>query len=114
MERLLPQLRSLGDKIVRIAKQHIATGERQKTDRHVDQKDPPPRVGVGYPAPQGRTDDWRNQGGEAKQGHRYALLFDREGVEQHPLTARLQTAARQALDHAKQDQLTETSSHSAQ
>src|SRR5215472_3978976 len=106
MERLLPQLSALSDKIVRIAKQSIATGERQKTDGHIDQKDPAPRVRVRYPAAQGRADDWRNQGSKAKQGHRYALLFRRESVQQDSLTAGLQTATRQALHHAKQNQLT--------
>src|SRR5215469_3785732 len=113
MERLLPQLSALSDKIVRIAKQSIATGERQKTDGHIDQKDPAP-LRVRYPAAQGRADDWRNQGSKAKQGHRYALLFRRKSVEQHPLGAGLQTAARQALDHAEQDQLTETPGHPTQ
>src|SRR6516164_4552409 len=114
MERLLSQLRALGDEIIRIAKQGVATGERQKTDRHIDQKDPAPRVGVGYPTTEGRTDDWRDQGSKAKQCHRYALLFRRESVEQHSLAAGLQTTARQTLHHAKQDQLTEAPGHSAQ
>src|SRR5215469_15972692 len=42
MERLLSQLRALGEEIVRIAKQGITPAERQEADRHVDQKDPPP------------------------------------------------------------------------
>ena len=114
MERLLPQLHALGGEIVRVAKQGITPGKRQETDRHVDQEDPAPRVGVGYPAAQGRADDRRDQGSEAEQRHRHALLFRREGVQQHALAARLQTAARQALDHAEQDQLTETAGHAAQ
>ena len=52
-ERLLSQLGTLGDEIVWLAKQEITSDERQETDRHVDQKDPAPRVGVGYPAAQG-------------------------------------------------------------
>jgi hypothetical protein len=114
VERLLPQLRTLGDEIVWLAKQEITSGECQETDRHVDPKDPAPRVGVRYPAAQRRTDDRRNQGSETEQGHRHALFFGRESVEQHPLTTRLQTAARQALDHSKQDELTESTGEAAQ
>jgi hypothetical protein len=114
MERLLPQLRTLGDEIVWLAKQGITSGECQETDRHVDQKDPAPRVGVRYPAAQGWADDRRNQGSEAKQRHRDALLFPRKGIKQYALAAWLQTAACQALDHAKQDELTETTGEAAQ
>src|SRR6516162_10299011 len=56
-ERLLPQLCTLGDEIVWLAKQEITSGECQQTDRHIDQKDPPPRVGVRYPATEGWADD---------------------------------------------------------
>src|SRR6516225_6375702 len=114
MERLLPQLCTLGDEIIWVAKQGITSGECQETGRHVDPKDPAPRVGVRYPAAQRRTDYRRNQSSETEQGHRHALFFGRESVEQHPLTARLQTAARQTLNHAKQDQLTETTGEAAQ
>ena len=102
------------DKILRVAKHGVAPGKRQKTDRHVDQKDPSPVVRVRYPAAEGRTDDRRDQRRQAEQRHRHALLFPREGVQQHPLAAGLQTAARQTLDDAEQDQLTETAGHSAQ
>ncbi len=81
MERLLPQLHSLGDKIIRVSELGITPGECQETDGHVDQKDPPPVVLVRYPAAQGRTDDWRDQGCHGKQRHRDALLFRREGVQ---------------------------------
>ena len=51
---------------------------------------------------------------KAEQRHGYALLFPREGVQQYPLTAGLQTAARETLDDAEQDQLSQTASQSAQ
>ena len=35
--RLLPKLRALGDEIVWLAKQEIASGECQQTDWHVNQ-----------------------------------------------------------------------------
>ena len=38
----------------------------------------------------------------------------RKGVQQHALTGGLQAAARQTLDDAKQDQLTETAGHAAE
>src|SRR6516162_652848 len=114
MEWLLSQLNALGGEIIRIAKQRVTPGERQDTDRYVDQKYPAPRVGVRYPPTEGRTDDRRDQRSESKERHRYTLLFRRESVEQHSPAARLQTTARQALNHAKQDQLTQAPSHSAQ
>src|SRR5271170_3480969 len=99
--------------MVWITQQRITAGKRQETDRHVDQKDPAPRVGVGYPAAQGWADDRRDQHREAKQRHRDALLFDRKRVEQYALAARLQTAARQPLHHTEQNELTEASGQSA-
>ena len=114
MERPPPQLRTLFHKIFRVAEKGVTSGKRQKTDRHIDQKDPPPLVLVRQPATQGRTDDRREQGRQAEQRHRHALLFPREGVEQNRLAAGLQTAACQTLDDAEQDQLTETAGHSAQ
>ena len=42
MERLFFQLRTLLDKIVRIAKHGIACAERQDPDGHVDQEHPAP------------------------------------------------------------------------
>ena len=110
MERLLSQFRTLGDKIVRIAKQGVASAKRQETDGHVDQKHPAPIVSVRYPTAQGRTDHRRDQHSKAEQRHGYALLFPREGVQQHSLAAGLQTAARETLDDAEQDQLTQTAS----
>ena len=82
MERSSPQLHPLFHKILRVAEESDVTGaKRQKADRHVDQKDPPPLILVCQPTAQGRTDDWRKQGGEAEQRHRHALLFSRKGVE---------------------------------
>src|SRR5208337_1080709 len=109
MERLFPQLRTLGDEIIRISKQEITTGERQDTDGHVDQKAPAPIVSVRYPTAQGRTDHRRDQHSKAEQRHCCALPFPREGVQQYPLAAGLQTAARETLDDAEQDQLTQAS-----
>src|SRR5277367_304952 len=100
--------------MVWITQQRITAGKRQETDRHVDQKDPAPRVGVRYPATQGWADNRCNQGSETEQGHRHALFFGRKSVEQYSLAAWLQAAARQALDHAKQDELTETPGEPAQ
>ena len=66
LKRLLPQLNALSDQIIRVAKRGPTCGERQETDRHVDQEDPPPRTGIRDPAPQGRTDGGRNQRREAE------------------------------------------------
>src|SRR6516164_6512293 len=114
MERLLAQLRTLGDEIIRIAKHGVTCAERYDADRHVDQKAPAPIVSVGYPTAQGRADDGRDQHGKAEQRHGYALPFPRKGVQQYPLTTGLQTTARETLDGAEQDQLTQTASQSAQ
>src|SRR5271155_2013482 len=114
MERLLAQLRTLGDEIVRISKQEVTTGERHDPDGHVDQEAPAPVVSVRYPTAQGRPDDGRDQHGKSEQRHCHALPFPREGVQQYPLTAGLQAAARETLDGAEQDQLTQTAGQSAQ
>ena len=65
----------------------------------------PPRV---------RTDDWGQQGSQAEQRHRNALLLDGKGVQQHALAGRLKTAPGQALQDAKHNQLTEAGGHSTQ
>src|SRR5271154_1245763 len=114
MERWPLQLRPFFHKIFRVAEKCITSPECQETDRHVDEKDPPPFVLICQPATQGWTDDWRQQSRQAEQRHRHALLFWREGVQQNGLTAGLQTAACQTLNDAEQDELTETAGHSAQ
>ena len=113
MERLLLQFRTLGDEIIRIAKHDVTCAERRDADRHVDQEAPAPIVSVRYPTAQGRADHRRNQHGKAEQRHCHALPFPREGVEQYPLTAGLQTAAGESLDDTEQDQLTQTAGQSA-
>ena len=114
LKRPLPQLAALGDEIVRVAELGIAGGKYQGPDRHVDQEDPSPTVLVRDPSAEGRADHRRDQGGEAKERHRNALLFRGEGVQQHALAGGLQTAAREALDDAEQDQLAEAAGHPAQ
>jgi hypothetical protein len=103
--RLPPLLRALGREIVRVTDYGVAGCRGQKADWDVDVKDPPPRIVIRNPAAEGRPDDRRDQGSQAKQRHRGALLLPREGIEQHFLAARLQPAAREALDHAEQNQL---------
>ena len=88
--------------------------QRQEADGDVDPEHPPPGVVVGYPAAERRTDDRRDQRGQAEQRHGHALPLDREGVQQHALAARLKTAAGQTLEHAEQDQLPEARGHAAQ
>src|SRR5262249_21770383 len=102
-ERPPPQLHTLLGEIVRIPEERVTPSKCQKTNRDVDKEHPTPRIAVRYPTTEGRTDDWRQQGGQAEQRHRYALLLAREGVEQHPLATWLKTAASQALQHAEQD-----------
>jgi hypothetical protein len=114
MERPSPQLRPLFHKIFRVAEKGVTSAKCQKADRHIDQKDPPPLVLVSQPATERRTDDRREQGRQAEQRHRHALLFSRESIQENGLTAGLQTATRQALDDAEQDELTETTGHSTQ
>ncbi len=114
LKRLLLQLAALGDEIVRVAELGITAGKYQDPDGHVDQEDPSPTVLVGDPSPERRADNRRDEGRQAKERHRNALLFPGEGVQQHALAAGLQTAARQALDNAKQDKLTEAAGHPAQ
>src|SRR5271155_1333796 len=100
MKRLLLQLRTMGDEIIRIAKHDVTCAERCDADGHVDQEAPAPIVSVRYPAAQGRAEHRRDQHGKAEQCHGSALPLPREGVEQYPLTAGLQTAARETLDDA--------------
>src|SRR6202040_3273906 len=103
--RLPSLLRALGREILRVMDHGVARGEGQKADWEVDVKDPTPRIVIRNPATEARPDDRRDQGSQAKQRHRGALLLPREGIEQHSLAARLQPAAREALDHAEQNQL---------
>ena len=114
MERPSPQLRPLFHKIFRVAEKGVTSAKCHETDRHIDQKDPPPLVLVRQPAAQGRTDDWREQGCKAEQCHRHALLLARKGVKEYALTAGLQTTTCQTLNDAEQDQLTKTAGHSTQ
>ena len=114
MERPPLQLRPLFHEIFRVAEKGVTSAKRQETDWHIDQKDPAPLILVRQPAAQGRTDDRRQQGRQAEQRHRHALLFSREGVQQNGLTAGLQTAPCQTLNDAEQDELTETAGHSTQ
>ena len=112
-QRLLPQLHTLLREIVRIPQQSITRSKRHETHWNVDVEHPSPRIAVRDPAAERRTDDRRQKGSQAKQRHRNALLLDRKGVQQHALTGRLKTAARQALHDAKHNQLTETCGHPA-
>src|SRR5262249_3354655 len=106
-ERPALQLRTLPREIVRVPELGITGGKCQETNGYVDKEHPAPRIAARDPTAERRTDDRRHQGGEAEQRHRYALLLGREGVQQHPLATRLKTAAREALQHAEQDQLAE-------
>ena len=53
---------------------------------------------------------WSDEGGDAEEGLRGALLLGRKGIEQDALAAGLQTAAGETLHDAKKDQLTRDSS----
>ena len=111
-ERLLLQLDALLLKIVGVPEQGITRGKRQQTDRNVEVKHPSPRITVGNPPAQRRTDNRRQEGSQAEQRHRNTLFFYRKRIQQHALTGRLKTAPRQALHDAKRNQLTETGGHS--
>ena len=101
--RMPPLLRPLGREILWVTHDSVTGGESQKADWEVDIEDPPPRIVVCNPAAEGRPDDRCDQSRQAKQRHCDALLLPREDIEQHSLTARLQPAARQTLDHAEQN-----------
>ena len=101
MEWLLPQLLALSDEIVRISKEEVTTDERQDPDGHVDQKAPAPIVGVRYPTAQGRTDDMGAiSTAEPNIVMATPCLSRGKASSEYPLTAGLQTAARETLDDA--------------
>ena len=88
--------------------------EREEADRDVEVEDPAPAVVVGDVAAERRPDDRREQRGDAEERLRGALFLRRKRVEQHALARRLQSAAGQALQHARDDQHVEARRHAAQ
>jgi hypothetical protein len=57
------QLLAFFHEIVRVAENGVTSGERHEPERHIDQKYPAPVILVSQVTAQGRTDDWRQQGG---------------------------------------------------
>ena len=113
-ERPLPQLHALCREVIGVPECDGTRAQGQEADGDVDPEHPPPGVAVGYPAAERRTDDGRDQRGQAEQRHGHALPLDREGVQQHALAGRLKTTAGKTLEHAEQDQLPEPRGHAAQ
>src|SRR6185503_12484448 len=99
------ELGALFLEVVGVLDHGVGGDQREQTNRDVDQKDPSPVVVDAEPAPQRRTDDWRDNRGQPEQRHGRALLLGRKGVKQDPLAARLEPAARQSLDYPEQDHL---------
>src|SRR5215467_1855434 len=98
----------------RVAYQQRGQQQRENADRNVDVKNPAPGKIVGDPAAEpgadGRRDDHRN----AIHGEGHAALFERKGVVQDGLLARLQSAAAHSLQNAEQDQHAEARSEPAE
>ena len=85
--------------------EHVKDEEqRQRADGHVDEKDPTPRIVVGDPTAERRTNERREHGGDTVERKRDAACFGRKGVGENRLRHRLESAARRALQHAKEQE----------
>ena len=107
-------LDALRFQIRRIGHERIAHDQREDSNRHVNIKNPAPAVIVGDVAAKSRTNNWREQRGDSKNGLGCALFLFRKGVEQYALTGRLQSAAGETLQNPRGDQHVQASGHSAQ
>ena len=104
-ERLAPHLGALGLEVVGVAQHGVVDDQGEQAGRDVDEEDPFPGVVVGDVAAERRPEHRRDQGRDAEERLRRALLLGREGVDQHGLRDRLQPAAAQPLEDAEDDQL---------
>jgi hypothetical protein len=82
----------------------VAHHEREESYRHVNIKNPTPTVVVCDVAAESRADDGREQSGDSEDRLGGALFFFWKSVEQHALARRLQSAAGQTLQNAREDQ----------
>src|ERR1035437_2445040 len=79
----------------------------------VEIKDPAPAVIVGDPSTQCGPENRRQKNADAEGRHGMPVPFLGESFQKNRLGQRLQSAARQALEHAKDDQLRKRSGQSA-
>jgi hypothetical protein len=77
-----------------------------------------PALGVGdsgiWASAQGRAEHRNDEGGDAEEGLRSALLLGWIGIEQDALAAGLESAASETLHDAKKDQLIQTRRHTTE
>ncbi len=87
---------------------------RENAHRHVEQKHPAPREVVRNPAAQRRPQHGRDDDGHRRDRERPPAFFGGKRVENDGLLVRLQPAAEEALQDAKDDQLTQVRRDAAQ
>ena len=88
-------------RIVEEQRDHEQAGQ---PDRQVDIEHPAPRVRVGEPAAQGRSQDRGGHDAQPPKSHSLAAFPSGKLFEEHGLGKRLQTAAGGALQDAEEDQ----------
>src|SRR5258708_990228 len=84
--------------------QQMREKKRQDGDWDIDEKNPPPIVVVRDPPSQGRADNGCGDDGQSVDCEGLSTFFRRKRVRQNGLLRWLQSAAPEALNHAKQQQ----------
>src|SRR5262249_16726652 len=111
---LFLQLGAFRLQVIRIVEDHVRREKGDRSHWHIDVENPPPVVIVGEITAERGADDWSDQRRNAEHRHRGPRLLGRKTTDQHRVARWLQPAAGEALNDAKQDDLTETVRHAAQ
>ena len=89
----------------RIEHKTVHQEERQHAHWQVEVEDPAPAVVVSDPSAQRRPENRRQQNADAERRHGMAVSFLGERLQKNRLGQGLQSAARQSLQHAENNQL---------
>ena len=87
---------------------------RDRADRHVDEKNPAPARLVGDVAAERRPQHRRDDGGDGRDAESRGAFGRRECVEDDRLLIRLHPAAKEALRQTEDDELRQTAGYAAQ
>ena len=99
--------------VMRIEHEPVHQEKREHAHRQVEIKNPAPAVVISDPSAKRGPENRRQQNAEAERRHGMAVPLLGKSFEQDRLRQRLQSAARQPLQHAENNQLRQRCRHAA-
>src|SRR5271166_5918053 len=112
-----PQIYSAGlvfADVMRVTHKGANHQHRKYAHRQVEIEDPAPGVVVGDIAAERGAENGREDDAEPKRRHRRAVPLGRKGLQQDSLGQRLQSATRETLQNAEEDEPIQAGSHPAE